>query len=114
MQLHNGQVPDNKVWAVLSSYASDPSNKFLDWYITAAESNLRYKEVVAYLKRQGGGGDVSRWLVHLPRQRMESHDVEVLVYQLVVVAEKSSEHATRLDVHVEPTKRREGNTLGDD
>jgi hypothetical protein len=103
MQLHNGQVPDNKVWAVLTHYSSDPSNQFLDWFITADASTMRYKEAVAYLRDQGTGGEASRWLVTLPRQRMESYDVHEFVYHHVITA-KSSSNATRLDIFVQPGK----------
>lgn len=94
MQLHNDLVPDDKVWAVRSSYASDPSNQFLDWFITAEAATLRYRDVLDYLKR-GTGGEVSRWLVQLPRQGMESYDVHEFVYQHVIIAGD----ATRLDVY---------------
>ncbi len=61
-------------------------------------------EVVEYLKRKSGGGTVSRWLIQLPRQGMESYDVESVVQKQLVIDVQPS-HATRLDVYTEQKRR---------
>jgi hypothetical protein len=106
MQLHGDQVPDDKVWAVRSSYASDPSNIFLDWFITSSASTVRYQEVVEYLSRKRRGGEVSRWLVKLPKQGMESYDAHQFIYHHVITMDAGSTSATRLDVFQDPPNKR--------
>jgi hypothetical protein len=106
MQLHGDQVPDDKVWAVRSSFASDPSNIFLDWYITSEASTMGYREIVEYLKGKGRGGEVSRWLVKLPRQRMERDDAHDFIYHHVITMGAGSTSATRLDVFQDPPLKR--------
>lgn len=101
MQLYNGEVPDDRVWAVVSSYASNPSEKYLDWFITASASTSRFKEAVAYIQ-ENTEGEVTRWLVKLPAQRMETHDVQEFVYQHLII--KTTDAATRLDVFKSPRK----------
>jgi hypothetical protein len=99
VQLYNGEVPDDKAWAVVTSYASNPSEKYLEWFITPSESSARYRDAVRYIK-ENTQGEVTRWMVTLPARRMANYDVQAFVYQNLIV--QTTSVASRLDVFKSP------------
>lgn len=77
MELHQEQVPSDEVWVVVTTYG-DESTPYSDWFITKAGSLDFYQQQVHWITTHHGG-EVTRWHVSLPRQRMEYLDVEAWV-----------------------------------
>jgi hypothetical protein len=70
VELFQGEVPADRVWAVRTTYG-DYSDPFIDWFITASTSSQVYQEQKAWLLGHEGG-TVARVEVTLPRRRMEA------------------------------------------
>lgn len=80
VELHNDEVPASEVWAVVTESAW--GDRYIDWYITPAESSSVYRAVVEWHEQLQGREEevtITRWYVELPRQRMESADVTLFV-----------------------------------
>jgi hypothetical protein len=94
MDLYQGEVPAACVWAVCTAYGDD-STPYIEWFITAATSSEVYREQAQWINSHHGG-QVTRWLVPLPRQRMEADDVTAYVNVAVIL---EAPGARRLDIH---------------
>ena len=70
MDLHQGQVPSDEVWAVVMD--APPGSKDVGWFITAEAATEDYKEAVDYVKGESFGGTAERWHIKLPAQRLEA------------------------------------------
>lgn len=97
MDLYQGQVPADEVWAVVMDLRY--GSKDASWFITAEAASEDYREVVAYVKTKGGTAE--RWHIPLPKQRMEAEAVTRWVEALLLYAEVTThdtKYARRLDV----------------
>lgn len=101
MQLHNNQVPGDQVWAVMvSSKGTYDEHTFVQWFLTAEASSEEYRDVVAMHKHKShSGGTVQRWLVNLPRRRMDETEVRDFVEDEILYGPTGS--GRLLDVSVQ-------------
>lgn len=97
MDLYQGEVPADEVWAVVMD--SPPGARDVSWFITAEAATEDYKEVVEYVTRKGG--TVERWHVKLPARRIEADAVTRWVEAHLLYEEAMGydpKYARRLDV----------------
>jgi len=107
MELHNGQVPGDTVWALLvRAMGSYDEHEFVEWFITAEESNAEYRETVAYHKSHSVAATVQRWKVTLPRRRMDVDEVRDFVVDALLYQKGPTESTQLLDVSVQPEQAR--------
>lgn len=95
MDLYQGQVPSDEVWAVVMD--APPGSKDVSWFITSEAATEDYREVTDWIKIKGGTAE--RWHVALPGQRMEAEAVSIWVEALLLSEQvPHPAHARRLDV----------------
>lgn len=98
MELYNNEVPGDTVWALQSRFEEWMTDQ-VEWYLTAEASSQDYRLMLDYMREHAISGTVKRFKVTLPRRRMESEDVTLLV-EGKLVHEDPDGTAQLLDVHV--------------
>lgn len=110
MELHNGQVPGDTVWALLvRAMGSYDEHQYVRWFITPEESSADYRDTVADHKRHGAAATVQRWKITLPRRRMQTNEVRDFVEDALLYQPGPTESTQLLDVSIQPEQpRRKG------
>lgn len=107
MELHNGQVPGDTVWAVkVTAHGTYDEHRYVDWYLTAEASSEDYRAAVAH-QRSHSGGTVERWKIALPRRRMDREDVALWVEEKLNLQDPDGT-AQLLDVAASQVEPRRG------
>lgn len=105
MELHNGQVPGDTVWALATTYGpSEYQGIDIDWFLTAEASSEEFRHIVAFHKTHSGGS-CKRWKIGLPRQRMDQEDVDTHV-RVKLLLDDPDGTTQLLDVSVQPEPAR--------
>lgn len=99
MDLYEGLVPSDEVWAVVMD--APPGSKDVSWFITAEAATEDYRDVAAWIKGRPDGGTAERWHIRLPAGNLEAEAVTRwveahLLYQEALGYDPA--YARRLDV----------------